>query len=61
MPPAQVRSTAQKLLAALEQQLLRPLQRIDTTGQLTDGDCAQILDAAKRFIAQQLNPDGERK
>ena len=61
VPPAQVRSTAQKLLAALEQQLSALCSRIDTTGQLTDGDCAQILDAAKRFIAQQLNPDGERK
>ena len=61
VPPAQVRSTAQKLLAALEQQLSALCNRIDTTGQLTDGDCAQILDAAKRFIAQQLNPDGERK
>ena len=59
VPPAQVRSTAQKLLAALEQQLSALCSRIDTTGQLTDGDCAQILDAAKRFIAQQLNPDGE--
>ena len=49
----------QKLLAALEQQLSALCSRIDTTGQLTDGDCAQILDAAKRFIAQQLNPDGE--
>ena len=61
VPPAQVRSTAQKLLAALEQQLSALCSRIDTTGQLTDGDCAQILDAAKRFITQQLNPDGERK
>ena len=43
------------------QQLSALCSRIDTTGQLTDGDCAQILDAAKRFIAQQLNPDGERK
>ena len=55
------KTTAQKLLAALEQQLSALCSRIDTTGQLTDGDCAQILDAAKRFIAQQLNPDGERK
>lgn len=59
--PRRCRSTAQKLLAALEQQLSALCSRIDTTGQLTDGDCAQILDAAKRFIAQQLNPDGERK
>ena len=61
VPPAQVRSTAQKLLSALEQQLSTLCSRIDTTGQLTGGDCAQILDAAKRFIAQQLGPDGERK
>ena len=61
VPPAQVRSVAQRLLSCLEQELSALCSRIDTTGQLTDRDCAQILDAAKRFVSQQLSLDGEHK
>lgn len=59
VPPAQVRSVARQLLDALSQKLSALCSRIDTTGQLSDGDCAQILSLAKQFVAQQTKPDGE--
>ena len=60
VPPAQVRSAARQLLDVLSQKLPSLCSRIDTTGQLSDSDCAQILDAAKQFVAQQTQADGER-
>ena len=60
VPPAQVRSTARRLLDALAQQLPALCSRIDTTGQLSGSDCTQILDAAKQLVAQRLDTGGER-
>ncbi len=59
VPSAQVRSVARRLLDALSQKLSALCSRIDTTGQLSDGDCAQILSLAKQFVSQQTKPDGE--
>ena len=59
VPPAQVRSTAHRLLDALAQQLPALCSRIDTTGQLSGSDCTQILDTAKQFVAQRLDTGGE--
>ena len=59
VPPAQVRSTARRLLDALAQQLPALCSRIDTTGQLSGSDCTQILDAAKQLVAQRLDTGGE--
>ena len=59
LPSAQVSGAARQMLSALERQLAPLCARIDSTGQLTDEDCAQILDAAKRFIAQRPDSDGE--
>ena len=59
LPPAQVSGAARQMLSALERQLAPLCARIDSTGQLTDEDCAQILDAAKRFIAQRPDSGGE--
>ena len=60
VPPAQVRSVARQLLDALSRKLPSLCSRIDAAGQLTDSDCTQILDAAKQFVAQQTQSNGER-
>ena len=60
VPLSQVRTVAGRMLACFEEKLAALCGQIDTTGQLTEDDCKQILDAARQFVSQQWAVDGEQ-
>ena len=60
VPLSQVRTVAGRMLACFEEKLAALCGQIDMTGQLTEDDCKQILDAARQFVSQQWAVDGEQ-